>query len=371
MGKKICEEKQTVEDRNIQPANNRPVPARINYIQTGYAWYWGCEPDEELRPLFREDQLLLVACPEACPKLVADFNRGGGLVLTYISTYKAPILGEIPDGWNKWEGGSPARSWAKENPFWKAVDLTGHPDWILYGGDELPRRPFNYPTYMPGWNQVNPLSEGYCQAVRQGIEAVAADPRFDGVFYDNFYGHAGNVGPIKILKNNKFQSVNLKDLDKAMNELAWSIRRTGDKAQDSYFWIVLNGEKSETAQQIADIISLESFIYSWAETVKMDDEQALAKLREEKILLGRGGRVMPMPYFGFSGNNIADDARRIRRLTDQANAIFSDLMTLARPEIVSVFARRNKEQGGGEEALKTLKNEVPGDIEAARKVYRV
>ncbi len=59
----------------------KTVPERIKEIQTGYAWYCASEPDRELRPLFREDQMLLAGCPDACPKLVADFNRAGGLVL--------------------------------------------------------------------------------------------------------------------------------------------------------------------------------------------------------------------------------------------------------------------------------------------------
>lgn len=373
MDKKMRKHDQMVEGPNAQPRISTPIPDRINDIQTGYAWYRGCEPDEELRSLFREDQLLLVTCPDACPKLVADFNRGGGLVVPYVSTYKAPVLGEVPDGWNKWEGGSPAWSWAQVNPFWQAVDLTGHPDWILYVDEGQPRRPFDYPTYMPGWYQTNPLAEGYCRAVLWGIEALAADPRFDGIFYDNFYCHegCGSVLPTKILKDNEAQTVDARVYEKAIDDLAWSIRRTGDNATDGHFWMVLNGVRNEVAQQIADILMIESFLYSWAWTRDWDDQQALDKLMEPVTLRRRGGRVMPMPYFGFSGSNIADDARRVRRLTDQANAIFSDLLTLARPELVSVFARRNTEQGGGKKALEALKNEVPGDIETAREVYRV
>ena len=91
---------------------------------------------------------------------------------------------------------------------------------------------------------------------------------------------------------------------------------------------------------------------------------------------------MPMPYFGFSGTNIAEDARRIKRLTDQTDAVFSDMFTLARPEIISTFAKRNWKQsavnkemakeGTSEEdlpAYQAFKNEVPGDIEAAREIY--
>ena len=221
---------------------------------------------------------------------------------------------------------------------------------------------------MPGWYQTAPLAEGYRHAVLRGIRAVLADPRFDGVFCDNF----SNVRyPSTILKNGQPQTVDTHAIEEAFDDLARSIRQTADDAGDGHFWIVTNGVINEVSEQIADVVMIESFIYSWARTENLDDQQALDKLLRPKTLRNRGGRVMPMCYFGFSGNDIAQDARRIRRLTDQANAIFSDLLSLARPGIIASFARRNLKQGNGEIALKTLQNEVPGDLEAAREIYRV
>ena len=85
------------------------VPARIKDIETCYFWTPRSEPDEELHSVIRADQMLLVASPDHCPELIAEFNRAGGLVLLYISTYKAPVFGEVPDGCNLrvWETGSP------------------------------------------------------------------------------------------------------------------------------------------------------------------------------------------------------------------------------------------------------------------------
>lgn len=347
------------------------VPDRINSIQTCYCWYHGSEPDEKLRPLFREDQMLAVSCPDACPKLVADFNRAGGLVLPYISTYKAPILEEVPDGddWNMWEGGSPARGSARANPFWQAVELSEHPDWILRDEQGRPRRPFEDPGYMPGWYQSNPFAEDYCQAVLRGVRAVVADPRFDGVFYDNFFTYRDPSSTI--LKNNKLEAADMQNFEKVFHNLARSVRRTGDDATNGHFWILINGDINEVSEQIADVIAIESFVYSWARTDDVDDCQALEKLTSAKTLRSRGGRIIALSYFGFSGNNIAEDARRIRRLADQSQAILADCLTLARPAVCSYFARRNLAQGGGEVALKALQNEVAGDLEVAREVYRV
>ncbi|MFH1614835.1 MAG: hypothetical protein ABIG61_07115 [Planctomycetota bacterium] len=357
--------------------NFNKVPERINDLQTCYFWYFGTEPDDELRSLIREDQMLVVGCPNSCPKLITDFNQAGGLVLLYISIYKAPIIEAVPDGWSTWQGGSPDRSSAQANPFWNAVQLGEHPDWILRNEQGQPSQPFEDPNYMPGWYQTTSLAKGYCEAVSIGIEAVASDRRFNGIMCDNFHPNSRHS---TLLKNGEFQAADMKAHKKAFYSLARSIRQTGNNVANRYFWIVTNGGLvcDSTDQQISDAIIIESFIYSWAwPGSSMDDQQALDKLKSATMLSGRGGRLIALPYFGFSGNNIIADARRVRRLTDQAGAIFSDMFTLARPAMVSTFARRNWEKQSGQEgmqnppALKALQNEVQGDCNVAKEVYRV
>lgn len=353
------------------------VPRRLQEIQTCYFWTPRSEPDADLRALIREDQMLMTACPDGCPELISDFNRAGGLVLLYVSTYKAPVIGEVPDNMNIrcWEGGSPDRYSISVNPYWQAVNLTDHPDWILYTEPGKPKRPFEDPNYMAGWYQTNPASEGYRNAVKRGIEAVTQDPRFNGIMYDNFLDFGR---PSFALKDGRFETVEAKADLAAFSSLARSVRESGDHASREHFWIVINGETAEITQEIADAVEMESFVYSWAwPGSSMDDEQALKKLTAPCTLLARGGRWVPMPYFGFGTADIAEDGRRIRRLTDKANAIFSDMFTLARPGIVSTFARRNWAKQSSQEkladppALRALKSEVPGDPVAAREVYRV
>jgi hypothetical protein len=349
----------------------KSVPQRINEIHISYFWPPRSEPDHELRALIRENQLLVVACPDGCPKLIADFNRAGGLVLLYVSTYKAPVIKEVPDNMNVrvWEGGSPDRTSISANPYWQAVDLTNHPDWMLYAEPNKPRRPFEDPNYMAGWYQTNPSREEYRQAVVKGIEAVAKDPRFDGIMYDNFRDQGR---PSAVLKNGRFERIDAETDRTAFRSLARLIRQTGDRASKKHFWIMINGEPSDVAQDIADAIALESFVYSWAwPGSSMDDQQALKRLTSPCTLLSRGGRWVAMAYFGFGTTEIGADGRRIRRITDQAHAIFSDMFTLARPAMVSTFARRNWQKQGGDRAPKALGSEVPGDSAAAREVYGV
>ena len=362
------------------------VPERIKDIQTCYFWPCRCEPDDQLRPLIREDQMVMIVSPHACPKLIADFRRAGGLVLLYTSTYKAPSIKEVPDGFNleRWETGSPDYTSLQDHPFYQAVNLEGHPDWILYTQDGQPRRPFDDPGYMTGWYQITALSKGYAEAAVRGIRAVAADSRFDGIFYDNF---GPTNEPSQILKNGKLEVADIDGHRKRFYELARAIREAGNEVSDEHFWIHINNgglAYTQTGQEIADFIEMESFAYSWSHPgTTMDDEEALEKLTANRTLKERGGKVIPMPYFGFSGNNIAEDARRIKRLTNQTDAVFSDMFTLANPKFISSFAQKNwkqswanvklqKEKGLSEEdlpAYQAFKNEVPGDLEAAREIY--
>ena len=363
------------------------VPERIKDIQTCYFWPCRCEPDAQLRPLMREDQLLMVVSPHACPKLIVDFRQAGGLVLLYISTYKAPNIKEVPDNFNlqQWETGSPDYTSLQDNPFYQAVNLEGHPDWILYEKDGQPRRPFDDPGYMTGWYQTTALAADYAKAAVRGVRAVAADPRFDGIFYDNF--HPTNE-PSQILKNGKLETANMEDHQKHFYELAGSIRKAGDEVSDEHFWILINNGgnlyEDTTSQEIADFIEIEAFVYGWDHPGStMNDEEATQKLTANTIIKERGGKVVPMPYFGFSGSDIAEDARRMKRLTDKTNAVFSDMFTLARPRIISSFAHKNwkqswanvelqKKKGLREEdlpAYQAFKNEVPGDLEAAKEIY--
>ncbi|MBU4199454.1 MAG: hypothetical protein KKE37_03895 [Verrucomicrobia bacterium] len=354
---------------------NGHVPSQINDIQTCYFWYHGCEPDNELLSVIREDQMLVVTCPESCPKLVEGFKRAGGLVLVYVSIYKAPVIAEVPDDKRKWEGGSPFRSSLESNPYWKEVDLTDHPEWILRDGQGQPRRPFEAPLYMSGWYQTTALAEGYGRAVCRGIEALVHDGRFNGIFLDNVHP---TTLPSTVQRAGRRQPAEMKAHELAFYELIQKIRETGDKASRERFWIQTNGSHHEVVQKIADSMLFESFLYSWAWTEpSMDDEKAEAMLNSLAILRQRGGRPIVLPYLGFSGHDIAEDARRVRRIADRANAIFSDMFTLVRPEVVAVSARRCVETQRPEDpcyypkAQEALNNQSAGNINAAREIYRL
>jgi hypothetical protein len=354
-----------------------PVPKRVHDFRYSYFWTSHGEPDAELRSLMRADQILIVTCPDGCPKLIDDFRRGGGIVLTYISIYKAPILGQVPDNDNvrRWQGGSPDGTSAAKNPFWKAVDLTNHPDWMLYNEPNKPRRPFEDANYLAGWYQTNPQSEAYRQAVRKGVEAIVTDGRFDGVLLDNFIDKRKPM----LMFQGSYEPMDPKtDID-AFHSLARAIRATGNRVSKGHFWIVINGDGDAVQQEIADAIELESFVYSWAwPGSSMNDQEALKKLTDPCMLLARGGRWLIMPYFSFGTKDIGADGRRMKRLANQANAILSDMFSLAKPSLVGDFARRNwAKQSGGQDrlkdppALRALKSQVPGDPAAAREVFDV
>ena len=351
------------------------VPARVKDLETCYFWYWGCEPGEHLMPLARGDQMLVVTCPESCPRLVERFTRDGGIVLLYVSVYKAPFIDDVPDDLRRWEGGSPHRSSLLENPYWRGLDLAGHPDWMLRDGDGEPRRPFEAPFYMNGWQQTTALSESYRDAVCHSITEVVRDGRFSGVFVDNVHV---NELPSTIEIDGQLRPADMDAHGRAFYELIAAMARTGREASDDYFWVQTNGTGHETIQRVADVMLFESFMYSWAwPRPLMTNEEAVACLNSLPALHERGGRSIALSYFGFSGSDIAEDARRVRRICDEAGAIFADFFSLADTETIAAGARRYVGlQKPGEaahypDAAEALANLRPGDPDAAREVYRL
>ena len=109
----------------------------------------------------------------------------------------------------------------------------------------------------------------------------------------------------------------------------------------------------------------------------MSDEEAVTMLESLGILRERGGRPVVLPYLGFSGRDIVEDAHRIRRIADPVNAIYADFYTLVRPGIMAPSARRLVANQRPEdvfyypEARAALSNLRPGNLEAAREVYRL
>ncbi len=357
------------------------VPSRLREIDICYFWFQTGEPEAALRRLFRADQMLVVSCPEACPQLLADFGRGGGLRLLYISIYKAPLLAQLPPDAPGWKGGSPARASAEQNPFWRQVNLQGHPEWILYGAAGQPRRPFDDPNYMPGWQRTAPSVAHYQEAVARGIQAVAQDGRFDGVYLDNFIpGRCGQALPWLVLDDTgHYKNCPVEVYTEAFYDLTRHLRQRGQSASPAgkYFWLVINGECDPRAQALADSLVIESFMFSWAwPGSRLTDAAALEKLGQFESLRARGGRPTVLCYFGFSGHPLRQDATRVRRVLQQGDAIFADMLTLARPALLSSFARANLKQSGhagppgpNHPAVAALAHELPGDLELAREMY--
>jgi len=123
--------------------------------------------------------------PASNLKWVEEFHKLGIPSIAYVSFYKAPNIPQVEDR-RKWEGGSPGLEECKKNPFWQAVDLSKHPEWMLIAQDGSVRRPFDNPDYPPGWEQVCTNVEGYTEAVLEGVKGIM-EMGFDGLFIDNVH----------------------------------------------------------------------------------------------------------------------------------------------------------------------------------------
>ena len=345
------------------------VPSRIQSIDMCYLWYRGTEPDSDLLELVRPDQLLIVTCPDACPRLIGRFREAGGLVLVYGSIYKAPLLEEVPSGWSQWEGGSPDHENVAANPFWQAVDVKAFPDAMRRYDDGEPRRPFNQPNYMPGWYQVTATDRDYADAVVRGAELVARDDRFDGMFIDNYFSLMHH--PAKVRRDGKLMALDPAEHDQAVVTLLERMAEAARAVADEHFWLAVNGNAADRVQHVVDLAMHESLMFSWASPEpRCTQDQAEQRLAEFPVLRKRGGRLIALGYFGFGGRDVNADARMYRDMVDRCGAIFADFFSIARPDLIGAFAQQNREQGG-EGAEKALAKITPGNRELAREIYRL
>ncbi len=129
--------------------------------------------------------LIIWGQPATHIRQIRAFHKRGIRALAYVSFYKAPDIRLVEDR-RHWQGGSPGVKECKKNPFWRAVNRAGHPEWTLIGEDGSVKRPFDNPKYPPGWDQVCTNVKGYPKAVLTGARRVM-DMGFDGLFIDNVH----------------------------------------------------------------------------------------------------------------------------------------------------------------------------------------
>ncbi len=147
-------------------------------------WYSDLATPEQIEP-YKVFSFIDWGQPASNLKWVEEFHKLNIQSIAYVSFYKAPDIPQVEDR-RRWEGGSPGVEECKKNPFWRAVDLSKHPEWTLIAEDGSLKRPFNKPDYPPGWYQVCTNVKGYSEAVLEGVKGIM-DMGFDGLFIDNVH----------------------------------------------------------------------------------------------------------------------------------------------------------------------------------------
>jgi len=148
---------------------------------------------------------------------------------------------------------------APKHPFWGAVDMTHHPEWVYVGPDGKWKRPFNNPfypkVYWQSCTNTAGIADAYCRGAA-GVIKIGAG----GVFIDN-------VLPAKICYGPKFgvhehiypDKDNIYSFKIALKRVQDTVKSFGEDKV-----VMLNVGRWDLWKEFGDCLMLESFIYNVA-----------------------------------------------------------------------------------------------------------
>lgn len=163
--------------------------------------------------------------------------------MPYISLYKV---------YESAAGGDP------NAPFWRAVDIADHPEWVYIGVDGQRKRPFNNEFYPPMYWQsctnTAGIAEAYAEGAAQILELGAG-----GVFIDNVLPAATCYGPQTGVHEHLHPELdNIATFKLALQGVIDTVHGFGPDTV-----VMLNiGNPFERWAPFGDCIMLESFIYN-------------------------------------------------------------------------------------------------------------
>ena len=303
-------------------------------------WYLNRLPEGEEHMLFERAEAVIVGYPKTLDPWVRELRKRGVKILPYISFYKAPSFARIPE--NKgWQGGSPAKSECLTNPFWRTVATDDHPEWIGRDENGAARRPFEKETYLQGWDQTCPLVDSYREACISGLRALLADG-YDGIFLDNVHlsgrlPHAGHGSG--------------EDVGTAAKTLVLEGAEVVHSACHDLLFAA-NGEIIPEVEAVADLVTMESFMFSWAwdlsvfETVAGNEDlrnwqehirHLIERYGSKPWQPGGGPQPVGLGYLGFSGRSLREDAFTLLAVTSILGMAVCDAGTALKPRLWESF----------------------------------
>jgi hypothetical protein len=182
-----------------------------------------------------------------------EAQQWGIKVCPYISLYKVAVPGKD----NAWL--SPNEAYPNnlpQEPFWKEVDASHHPEWFLRRDDGQIRRPFDIATYPVNFEQSccnqRSLLEAYERGVRNVMELGAG-----GVFVDNVHPHPTCAGATLGLHAHDWPDKDNAECYKlALQRVHDAVKSYG---QDRV--VILNSDKVAEYASCGDGVMWESFIW--------------------------------------------------------------------------------------------------------------
>ena len=267
------------------------VPKWLYESEVYGLWYADLATPEQIEP-YKAFPLIDWGQPASNIKWVKEFHKIGIRSIAYVSFYKAPDIPRVEDR-RRWEGGSPGIDECTKNPFWQAVDLSKHPEWVFVAEDGSLKRPFNNPDYPSGWYQVCTNVEGYAKAVLEGVEGIM-EMGFDGLFIDNVHPEANCFGPAKQKHEHLHPDENNAETYKRL--LARVYQLVKGYGQDKVCVLNSGGVRREYASY-GDALMWESYIFGGAE--RRHDWKRIREAADEwRTHIDGGKAILALSYVG-------------------------------------------------------------------------
>ncbi len=266
------------------------APKWLYEAETYGLWYSDLASADQIEP-YKAFSFIDWGQPASNMKWVEEFHKLGIPSIAYVSFYKAPDISKAEDR-RRWEGGSPGVIECKKNPFWQAVDLSGHPEWVLIAEDGSPKRPFSNPDYPPGWDQVCTNVEGYAEAVLEGVKGIM-DMGLDGLFIDNVHPETC-FGPKHGNHDHIYPDKDNRETYKML--LARVYQLVKSFGEDKVCALNSGGLRGEYGQY-GDALMWESYIFGGAER-RQNWDRIRQAADEWKPYVDSGKAVLALSYIG-------------------------------------------------------------------------
>lgn len=191
----------------------------------------------------------------------------------------------------------------KAHPFWNAVDIADHPEWVYIGADGKRQRPFGNEFYPKQWWQSCTNTPGIADAYVKGVQGVL-DCGAGGVFVDNVLPAVTCYGPKFGIHEHLYPDRdNIYSFKVALGRVQDALKEHGPDTA-----MVINVGGWEPWVGFGDCMMLESFIYNidvrpgpggWVgnEIVRVKQwPQILAALNAISGYIDSGGNAVTLEY---------------------------------------------------------------------------